>query len=276
MRTPSFLVTNDDGIESPFLDALVRALLTVGTVTVVAPSGERSWIAKAISRRGEVGVRERPGLFPCRAWAIDGTPADCVNLGLAHLVDSPIDAVVSGINIGSNAGLPLVLASGTVGGALEGALLGRHAIASSIRLDPSDFATITRISEPTIPPHVRVSLDAVATRTASLARDVARRKEPRRLIVHNLNFPCGFGPASPLRRTMPALMRAGSLFSPVAGSDRRAYAFSFSIGEEQPNARLTDRACIEAGEGSHSILDFGRIGLSAGIAAVSDEQLHLP
>jgi hypothetical protein len=75
---------------------------------------------------------------------------------------------------------------------------------------------------------------------------------------------------------MPALMRAGSLFSPVAGSDRRAYAFSFSIGEEQPNARLTDRACIEAGEGSHSILDFGRIGLSAGIAAVSDEQLHLP
>ncbi|HEX9783257.1 MAG TPA: 5'/3'-nucleotidase SurE [Opitutaceae bacterium] len=269
MRSPAFLVTNDDGIESPFLAALVRALLPVGSVTVVAPSGERSWIGKAISRRGQVGVRSRSGLFECHAWEVDGTPADCVNLGLGHLIATRVDAVVSGINIGSNAGLPLILASGTVGGALEGALLGRHAIATSMRLDPVDFAAISRRSGEELPAHLQSALLAAADRTTRLCVSIARKRVPRRFLVHNLNFPPRFSDESVLQRTVPAWMSAGNLFSPVEDTNGQVYAFSFAIGSERTAARLSDRECIESGQASHSILDFGRIGVPAGVPATS-------
>ena len=121
MRELSFLVTNDDGIDSPLLAALVAALLAHGRVTVAAPRTEQSWIGKAISRHRELNVRVSTHHFGCAAWEIDGTPADCVNLALGNLVEQRPDMVVSGINMGSNAGLPLILASGTVGGASEGA-----------------------------------------------------------------------------------------------------------------------------------------------------------
>ncbi len=248
MRKLSFLVTNDDGIESPFLAALVNALEPVARLVVVAPSAERSWIGKAISRRAQVAVRRREDLFRHPAWSVDGTPADCVNIGLAHLATDGIDAVVSGINIGSNASLPLILASGTVGAALEGALHGHHAIASSIRLEPADFAAITQRPGTPLSAHLEISLRSAAERTVEICRKVARRP--------------------PLLRTLPALMSAGRLFTPVDGSDGGTYSFSFSTGGERPSTGLTDRACIESGRGSHTILDFSRIGVPRGVERV--------
>ncbi|MGH8020338.1 MAG: 5'/3'-nucleotidase SurE [Opitutaceae bacterium] len=265
MRKPSFLVTNDDGIDSPFLAALVCALAKLGMVSVVAPSGERSWIGKAISRRGQIAARKRPDLFDCQAWEVDGTPADCVNLGLGHFVTSRIDAVVSGINIGSNAGLPLILASGTVGGALEGALLGRHAIASSMRLDPADFASISHRRQGELPAHLKTALEAAAERSAQLCASIALTRRSRRFVVHNLNFPTQFTADTALVRTLPASMQAGHLFSAVEESDGEVFTFSFAIGDEREANRLSDRACIESGRASYSILDFGRIGVPAGV-----------
>ncbi len=265
MRTPSFLVTNDDGIGSPFLAALVGALMKIGSVAVVAPGGEQSWIGKAISRRGQVAVRKRADLFECEAWEVDGTPADCVNLGLGHLVASRVDAVVSGINIGSNAALPLILASGTVGGALEGALLGRHAIATSMRLEPADFAVIPRQPGGEMPAGVRAALEAAAERSAQVAASIALTRRSRRFVVHNLNFPARFTANTPLARTLPASMQAGRLFSAVEETNGEVFTFSFAIGDEREGNRLSDRACIESGRASHSILDFGRIGVPAGV-----------
>jgi len=134
MRT--ILITNDDGIDSPTLLPLARALGRVGSVRIVVPSTERSWIAKAITRFEVVDVHatERDGV-PLQA--VSGTPADCVSLGVHTLFPDPPDLVVSGINLGLNFGLAFLLSSGTVGGALEACIAGIPAIAFSMAI-PSD------------------------------------------------------------------------------------------------------------------------------------------
>lgn len=262
MRELTFLVTNDDGIESPLLAALVAALLAHGRVTVVAPRTQQSWISKALSRHASANIVERRSLFGCDAWDLNGTPADCVNLALAHLVPGRVDAVVSGINIGSNAALPLILASGTVGGALEGALHGHHAIASSLRLTRADLDFL-RQTNASVPPHLATAVRLASQQTATLAEKIARRSRPRSFVVHSLNFPAEMTDATPLERTMPALVCAGPMFNP-AEAQAGVYTSAFAVGEERPSPFLTDRACLESGRASYSVLDFGRLGISGG------------
>ncbi|HEY9248275.1 MAG TPA: 5'/3'-nucleotidase SurE, partial [Rariglobus sp.] len=137
-----FLVTNDDGVDSPFLHALTHALLAAGHEPfVAAPKIEQSWIGCAKSRLRPVASAVSPRDFGCRAWTIDGTPSDCVSIALAHLLprDVRIDAVVSGINIGRNASLGFILASGTIAGAWEGAVHGLPALAFSQDLTFEQF-----------------------------------------------------------------------------------------------------------------------------------------
>ena len=130
---PHALVTNDDGIESVFLHRLVDALLPDFDVSVAAPAFEQSWIGRAVSRHGEVEVIRSPSIFPAGvdAWAISGTPTDCVNIALGNLISKQPDIVLSGINIGYNTTETLILSSGTIAGAIEGALWGLPAIAFS-------------------------------------------------------------------------------------------------------------------------------------------------
>jgi len=124
---PLFLVTNDDGVEAAGINALAETLRSVGDVVVAAPDREQSATSHAISLDRPLRVVERsPGVF-----AIDGTPVDCVYLGLLHLVPRRPTLVVSGINHGYNLGSD-VFYSGTVAGAVEGALRGIPAIAVSL------------------------------------------------------------------------------------------------------------------------------------------------
>lgn len=264
MRTLTFLATNDDGIDSPLLASLVRALRPHGRVLVAAPDGERSWIGKAISRQKPfLRATRRDALFEVPAWAIDGTPADCINLALGSLIEERVDLVVSGINMGSNAGLPLILASGTVGGALEAALAGVHAVATSIRLGRADFARL-KLPDATLPAHVAATVDAIAARTAQLCAEVARKPRPRRPVVHNLNFPPDTTAETPLTRTTAAHLRVGPLWIPA--TEPGTYAFNFAAGDEAPTTYLTDRACIDAGRATHCILDFARLAVTTGAA----------
>ncbi len=123
------LVTNDDGVDSPGIHALARAVEPLGELRIVAPSGQRSWIGKAITRHDPIDVRwvERAGF---EMLSVVGTPADCAQIGI-HNQDGRPDLVVSGINIGSNAGSAYVMGSGTVGAALEASISGVPAIAFS-------------------------------------------------------------------------------------------------------------------------------------------------
>ena len=123
------LVTNDDGIDSPALFPFARAVSRLGEVRVVVPDSERSWISKAITRYGDIDAKpaDRDGI---PALAVSGYPADAVQIGAIHW-DSPPRLVVSGINLGYNHGTGYVMASGTVGAAIEGWELGIPSFAFS-------------------------------------------------------------------------------------------------------------------------------------------------
>jgi 5'-nucleotidase len=125
---PVILVTNDDGYRSDGIEALADALGRIGEVTIVAPMEESSAIGHALTLRRPMRL-ERMG---DRVYGVDGTPTDCVNIGIAQVLKRLPDLVVSGINKGYNLGDDVTY-SGTVAGALEGALLGVPSIAVSLR-----------------------------------------------------------------------------------------------------------------------------------------------
>lgn len=119
------LLTNDDGIDAPGLDALRAAAAPFGEVLVAAPVREWSGCGHQVTTHGVIRIEERgPGV-----WAIHGTPADCVRVALDHLRLAP-DWVLSGVNPGGNLGTD-VYHSGTVAAAREAALHGRPAVAVS-------------------------------------------------------------------------------------------------------------------------------------------------
>lgn len=126
------LVTNDDGIDAPGLDALARALTALGRVLVVAPSQERSAQSHALTMHEPLRVLPRGA----DRFACTGQPADCVYLGVHHLCPERPALVVSGVNRGSNIGDD-VHYSGTVGAAEEAALMGIPALAVSLHTDPA-------------------------------------------------------------------------------------------------------------------------------------------
>jgi 5'-nucleotidase len=126
------LLTNDDGVSSPGLHALAVALGAEHETVVVAPESERSATGHAITLHKPLRAHRLPA-YPgdVVAWATNGTPADCVILGVLELLEGRPDVVVSGVNVGANLGRDLTY-SGTVSGAMEGAILGIPSVAVSV------------------------------------------------------------------------------------------------------------------------------------------------
>jgi 5'-nucleotidase len=135
---PKILVANDDGIFSPGIKALAVAMCQIGEVFVVAPDVEQSAVGHGITVRRPLRFKhtQSAGFDDIPAYRVDGTPADCVVLGV-HNLGTP-DLVVSGINIGSNLGHDLTH-SGTVAAALEGASFGIPSIAFSVRVGEGEL-----------------------------------------------------------------------------------------------------------------------------------------
>lgn len=129
----NILISNDDGIDAIGIKKLVEAMGTCADIYVVAPDTQRSASSHALSLRKEITVRQVE--FPGAVYALecDGTPADCVKLGLDLLKRKGIkmDAVYSGINLGANLGTDNMY-SGTVSAAAEGLLEGIPAVAVSV------------------------------------------------------------------------------------------------------------------------------------------------
>lgn len=120
------LVTNDDGIASPGLHALARAMKVLGDVWVVAPDRERTAVGHAMTLHKPLRI-SRVGK---QVYTINGTPTDCVSLALKHVLRGRPALVVSGINRGVNLGDDVTY-SGTVSAALEGTIMGVTSIAVS-------------------------------------------------------------------------------------------------------------------------------------------------
>jgi 5'-nucleotidase len=160
------LVSNDDGVRSEGIEALAEALKDLGTVYVVAPDRERSAASHSLSLTHPLRVEK---VSP-RVYSVDGTPTDCVNLGVNGILrGKKIDLLVSGINKGANLGDDITY-SGTVSAAMEGTLLGIPSIAVSL---------VTR---------TRFRFDTAAAMAVDVARKVLKRGLPDDTLL-NVNVP---------------------------------------------------------------------------------------
>lgn len=254
---PHILVTNDDGIDSAFLHRLVEALLPEFRVSVAAPAFEQSWIGRAMSRRNEVEVIHSPSTFAgtSEAWAISGTPTDCVNIALGHLLPEKPDIVLSGINIGYNTTEALVLSSGTVAGAIEGAQWGLPAIAFSMCVPHELFPEVSR-SKGQTSGNFFLSLKNAAQSASLISKKTVDAPPPVGTVV-NINFPPETTETTTIVETRPAKVELGSLFEEIRPGKFR---FSFNPGTVIHADPDTDRAALDDGHISRSILDFSKVG----------------
>jgi 5'-nucleotidase len=165
---PRILVTNDDGVHSDGIKALADALRPFGDVTVVAPIQEASAIGHALTLRRPLRI----DIIGAEVYAVDGTPTDCVNLAITHVLKGKPDLIVSGINKGWNLGDDVTY-SGTVSGALEGALLEIPSIAVSTQ----------RVKD-------ECEFGPSAAAAASVAQAVLERGLPKFTLL-NINVPKG-------------------------------------------------------------------------------------
>ena len=131
------LVTNDDGIDAPGLWKLAEAMTEFGRVLVVAPAGEASGSGTMVTTRRDLQVKPVTERIPgVRAYSVDGTPADCVLVGLRQLKVGWISIIAAGINPGANMGADIFL-SGTCGAALMGAFRNITSMAISLATELS-------------------------------------------------------------------------------------------------------------------------------------------
>jgi 5'-nucleotidase len=208
------LVTNDDGMDSPTLLPMVRALARLGNVRSVVPDTERSWIGKAITRFEPLRVRsvEREGV---RLEAVSGTPADCVSLAVHTVQPSEPDLVVSGINLGLNYGLAFLLSSGTIGAAIEAFLAGVPAVAISMAI-PADAYGLTGAHRAAL---LGDRVDVVAEVSAAIVADILAVGFPPGVDLFSVNLPADATVSTRRVVTSVTRCRYGHLFVPGPEGD---------------------------------------------------------
>ena len=202
---PYILITNDDGIAAPGIHALVMAMKEIGDVVVVAPDSERSAVGHAITLSDPIRVVDfnKNGLWS--GFAVSGTPADCVKIAVGALLERRPSLVVSGINLGSNAGINVIY-SGTVSAATEGTILGIPSIAVSLTTcsnpifqTASDFAikiaktvlakglpkrTLLNINVPNVPKSEIRGIQITRQGMANFAECFDKRIDPRKRVYY--------------------------------------------------------------------------------------------
>lgn len=175
------LLTNDDGITAPGLQAARRALrkLEGVEVDVIAPDANRSATARSITTRSPLSVEEVEFGDGDRGYATDGTPVDCVRFAELGLVGRRPDLIVSGINHGANLGDDITY-SGTVAAALEGIVLGIPAVALSQQSSGGGMGYVSG----------RFDFSVAAPFAAALVRRLTEEPMPPSTLI-NVNFPAG-------------------------------------------------------------------------------------
>jgi len=244
------LLTNDDSHDSPLFLLAIRLLREHGELTVVVPAQEQSWKGKSMTRFGELYV-DRIDLHGTPAWSVSGTPADCVNLAIYNLMETPPDVVVSGINIGINTGLGFFMASGTLGACFEANIACIPAFALSQALTRDDFQrwyaerafsgpTLDRLSAATELLLPRIWSDYVETAS-----------EP---VTWSFNFP------DPCRDPHIVRARLGRTYYGQCFS-RRGDQYYHDLQPFEPDkAPDTDQAVVGRGQVSATRIDLAVIG----------------
>lgn len=256
-QMPEILITNDDGADSPMLKPMAEALSEIATVRMVIPAKDQSWQSKSISRFGTLSVEKRTD-FGVEAYAVSGTPADCVNIGAFHLSPNPPDWVVSGVNIGHNTSLAYSLNSATVGAAIEAALVGIPAVAFS-QYVPVEFYRQWVLEQKLDAPGAKESIQQAANHVKKMMARLMEKGLPENASLLSVNFPKNLSPTTSVRWTRMMKNRYGSLFAPHKDGFRHTYK-----GENQREPiGNTDKDTIEDGEISVTAMNIP--GLCPGI-----------
>ncbi len=238
----NILLANDDGIYAPGLRSLRRALESIGNVLVVAPATEQSGVGHSITYLTPLTCKEIFEGEHFRGWAVEGSPADCVKLGVSELAQGSIDLIVSGINGGLNAGIN-VLYSGTVAAAIEGAFFRLPSIAVSLEEDPhADFESAAQIA-------------------LALIRQILDGQGDRK-DLYNINIPTAAtklystGVMPQVRCVPMGVERYGDHFIKRQDPKGRNYYWSTNDPPPRPTEHETDLTALSSGHVSVTPLQF--------------------
>lgn len=222
------LLTNDDGIHAPGLAALEKELQALGEVSVVAPAHEQSGVSHSITFLSPLICQEVFDGQRRRGWAVEGSPADCVKIGIFEFCRHRPDLIVSGINGGLNAGIN-VLYSGTVAAAIEGAFFGITSVAVSLEFDAhAEFGKAAGIA-------VQIIQQLLELKKAGAH-------------LYNINIPTAAIRGTPQVRIVPmGVERYGEHF--VKRTDPRGRDYYWATGDPPPqHGKLeTDLSALEKG-----------------------------
>lgn len=257
------LLTNDDGIYAPGLTAIERELRTLGEVVVVAPATEQSGVGHSITYLTPLTVKEvfrndndnGPGERRW-GWAVQGSPADCVKLGVHQFCPRPPDLVLSGINSGLNVGVN-VLYSGTVAAAIEGAFFGITSIAVSLEFDE----------------HAR--FDRAARLARAVVAEILAKKGPEPQL-YNLNIPTAALKGKPEICVVPMnVTRYGDRFEKRVDPCGRDYYWLTGGPAPITPGHETDLSTLAQGKVSLTPLDYNLTRLAA-LREMERWQFRLP
>lgn len=234
------LISNDDGIFAPGIAALAAAFDRAGhEVVVCAPDSQRSSASHSLTIGRPLTVKEVDFPGAEKAYAIGGTPADCVKLGLSVLCPDA-QAVISGVNKGYNVGSD-ILYSGTVAAAMEGAICGRPALAISQAACREDFT------------------HAAALAARLFARMMENPLGP--LHVLNVNYPMGDEIKGILTAKMGQL-HYSDVYTAAAGEDGgTTYTLGGAIDEVMPQSE--DYAALRMGYAVATVLHYDMTDVQA-------------
>ena len=231
------LLTNDDGIYAPGLAALERELSRLGEVRVVAPNQEQSGVGHSITYLTPLIVKEVYDGEKHWGWAVEGSPADCVKLGVSQLCPRRPDLVVSGINSGWNVGIN-VLYSGTVAAALEGAFFRITSVAVSLEFSE------------------QAPYEKAARLARSLIAQILEKKtaEPQ---LYNLNIPtAALGSSTEVRVVPMDTTQYGERFEARTDPWGRVYYWATGLPRPPLGTEETDLTAISRGKVTLTPLGF--------------------
>jgi 5'-nucleotidase len=231
------LLTNDDGIYAPGLAALEHELQHLGDVCIVAPATEQSGVGHSITFLSPLVVKEVFEGQRRRGWAVEGSPADCVKIGIFEFCPRRPDLVVSGINGGLNAGIN-VLYSGTVAAAIEGAFFGIDSVAVSLEFN--EHAEFDK-----------------AARLARQAIEQILQKKQAQPQLYNLNIPTpALSNFKGLRVVPMGVTRYGESYEKRTDPRGRSYFWATNDPPPKPGVEETDLTALQEGYMTLTPLDF--------------------
>lgn len=190
----NILISNDDGIYSPGIKALVNELKEIANIYIIAPEKQQSAEGKAITFDHPLRVRKVDfGDDKVNAFTISGTPADAVIFGIRNLAEDvgPMDFTLSGINAGENTSIHSMLTSGTCAAAFESALMKIPAIAFSLATPTNEFFVHEKNKD----------FDIAAKIAKKITLHFFKNGYPEEVSFFNVNFPSNLDITTPIHET---------------------------------------------------------------------------